>query len=109
MLLLPPTSPVYPRYSAEFFYSCDLTGQNVWITESHDAQRCLTSPSAVECVKGALFYKFCFHCLLLISFQISLLTSAVNHLKANVKSAADLISLPATVEGLQKVSAVYGH
>ncbi|XP_025711810.1 EF-hand calcium-binding domain-containing protein 14 isoform X2 [Callorhinus ursinus] len=34
--------------------------------------------------------------------QISLLTSAVNHLKANVKSAADLISLPATVEGLQK-------
>uniref|UniRef100_A0A8D1F6R8 EF-hand calcium binding domain 14 n=1 Tax=Sus scrofa TaxID=9823 RepID=A0A8D1F6R8_PIG len=36
--------------------------------------------------------------------QISLLTSAVNHLKANVKSAADLISLPATVEGLQKDS-----
>uniref|UniRef100_A0A8C7EV57 EF-hand calcium binding domain 14 n=1 Tax=Neovison vison TaxID=452646 RepID=A0A8C7EV57_NEOVI len=34
--------------------------------------------------------------------QISLLTSAVNHLKANVKSAADLISLPTTVEGLQK-------
>ncbi|ELK31089.1 EF-hand domain-containing protein KIAA0494 [Myotis davidii] len=34
--------------------------------------------------------------------QISLLNSAVNHLKANVKSAADLISLPATVEGLQK-------
>ncbi|XP_012872250.1 PREDICTED: EF-hand calcium-binding domain-containing protein 14 [Dipodomys ordii] len=34
--------------------------------------------------------------------QISMLTSAVNHLKANVKSAADLISLPTTVEGLQK-------
>ncbi|XP_036303933.1 EF-hand calcium-binding domain-containing protein 14 isoform X5 [Pipistrellus kuhlii] len=34
--------------------------------------------------------------------QISLLNSAVNHLKANIKSAADLISLPATVEGLQK-------
>ncbi|XP_023608517.1 EF-hand calcium-binding domain-containing protein 14 isoform X7 [Myotis lucifugus] len=34
--------------------------------------------------------------------QISLLNSAVSHLKANVKSAADLISLPATVEGLQK-------
>uniref|UniRef100_A0A2K5JLZ3 EF-hand calcium binding domain 14 n=1 Tax=Colobus angolensis palliatus TaxID=336983 RepID=A0A2K5JLZ3_COLAP len=34
--------------------------------------------------------------------QISLLTSAVNHLKANIKSAADLISLPTTVEGLQK-------
>ena len=34
--------------------------------------------------------------------QISLLTSAINHLKANVKLAADLISLPGTVEGLQK-------
>ncbi|XP_023608518.1 EF-hand calcium-binding domain-containing protein 14 isoform X8 [Myotis lucifugus] len=34
--------------------------------------------------------------------KISLLNSAVSHLKANVKSAADLISLPATVEGLQK-------
>ncbi|XP_017396192.1 EF-hand calcium-binding domain-containing protein 14 [Cebus imitator] len=41
--------------------------------------------------------------------QISLLTSAVNHLKANVKSAADLISLPATVEGLQKVGAMCGN
>ncbi|KAK2497134.1 hypothetical protein MC885_009854 [Smutsia gigantea] len=40
--------------------------------------------------------------MLLSSFKISLLTSAVNHLKASVKSAADLISLPATVEGLQK-------
>ncbi|XP_036715111.1 EF-hand calcium-binding domain-containing protein 14 isoform X3 [Balaenoptera musculus] len=40
--------------------------------------------------------------------QISLLTSAVNHLKANVKSAADLISLPATVEGLQKSVASIG-
>ena len=34
--------------------------------------------------------------------QISLLTSAISHLKANVKLAADLISLPGTVEGLQK-------
>lgn len=42
-------------------------------------------------------------------FQISLLSSSVNHLKANVKSAADLLSLPSTVEGLQKVSAMFGH
>ncbi|KAM5323099.1 EF-hand calcium-binding domain-containing protein 14 isoform 2-T2 [Glossophaga mutica] len=41
--------------------------------------------------------------------QISLLNSAVNHLKANVKSAADLISLPATVEGLQKSIASIGN
>uniref|UniRef100_A0A8C5W8T1 EF-hand calcium binding domain 14 n=1 Tax=Microcebus murinus TaxID=30608 RepID=A0A8C5W8T1_MICMU len=41
--------------------------------------------------------------------QISLLSSAVNHLKANVKSAADLISLPATVEGLQKSVASIGN
>ncbi|XP_059777973.1 EF-hand calcium-binding domain-containing protein 14 isoform X2 [Balaenoptera ricei] len=41
--------------------------------------------------------------------QISLLTSAVSHLKANVKSAADLISLPATVEGLQKSVASIGN
>ncbi|XP_035921734.1 EF-hand calcium-binding domain-containing protein 14 isoform X1 [Halichoerus grypus] len=41
--------------------------------------------------------------------QISLLTSAVNHLKANIKSAADLISLPATVEGLQKSVATIGN
>ncbi|XP_032733582.1 EF-hand calcium-binding domain-containing protein 14 isoform X3 [Lontra canadensis] len=41
--------------------------------------------------------------------QISLLTSAVNHLKANVKSAADLISLPSTVEGLQKSVATIGN
>ncbi|XP_037354260.1 EF-hand calcium-binding domain-containing protein 14 isoform X2 [Talpa occidentalis] len=40
--------------------------------------------------------------------QITQLTSAVNHLKANVKSAADLISLPATVEGLQKSVASIG-
>lgn len=39
------------------------------------------------------------------NFQISLLDSAVNHLKANLKSAADLISLPTTVEELQKVKA----
>ncbi|XP_039080456.1 EF-hand calcium-binding domain-containing protein 14 isoform X2 [Hyaena hyaena] len=44
-----------------------------------------------------------------INKQISLLTSAVNHLKANVKSAADLISLPATVEGLQKSVATIGN
>ncbi|NXD40366.1 EFC14 protein, partial [Copsychus sechellarum] len=41
-----------------------------------------------------------------INKQISLLTSTVNHLKNNIKSAADLISLPLTVEKLQKVSAV---
>ncbi|MBZ3874704.1 EF-hand calcium-binding domain-containing protein 14 [Sciurus carolinensis] len=41
--------------------------------------------------------------------QISLLISAVNHLKANVKSAADLISLPTTVEGLQKSVASIGN
>lgn len=40
--------------------------------------------------------------------QISLLNSAVDHLKANVKSAADLISLPATVEGLQNSVASIG-
>ncbi|NWV19327.1 EFC14 protein, partial [Origma solitaria] len=39
-----------------------------------------------------------------INKQISLLTSTVNHLKNNVKSAADLISLPLTVEKLQKAS-----
>ncbi|NXH33462.1 EFC14 protein, partial [Myiagra hebetior] len=41
-----------------------------------------------------------------INKQISLLTSTVNHLKNNVKSAADLISLPLTVEKLQKVSII---
>uniref|UniRef100_A0A8C5KQ81 EF-hand calcium binding domain 14 n=1 Tax=Jaculus jaculus TaxID=51337 RepID=A0A8C5KQ81_JACJA len=41
--------------------------------------------------------------------QISLLTSAVSHLKANVKSAADLISLPTTIEGLQKSVASIGN
>lgn len=41
--------------------------------------------------------------------QISLLNSAVNHLKANVKSAADLLSLPSTVEGLQKSVASIGN
>ncbi|XP_006839788.1 PREDICTED: EF-hand calcium-binding domain-containing protein 14 [Chrysochloris asiatica] len=41
--------------------------------------------------------------------QVILLTSAVNHLKANVKSASDLISLPATVEGLQKSVASIGN
>lgn len=41
--------------------------------------------------------------------QISLLSSAVNHLKSNVKSAADLLSLPSTVEGLQKSVASIGN
>ncbi|NWY66964.1 EFC14 protein, partial [Erithacus rubecula] len=41
-----------------------------------------------------------------INKQISLLTSTVNHLKNNIKSAADLISLPLTVEKLQKVGTV---
>ncbi|XP_029381459.1 EF-hand calcium-binding domain-containing protein 14 [Echeneis naucrates] len=40
--------------------------------------------------------------------KISLLESAVNHLKANLKSAADLISLPTTVEELQKSVATIG-
>ncbi|XP_022067425.1 EF-hand calcium-binding domain-containing protein 14 isoform X1 [Acanthochromis polyacanthus] len=40
--------------------------------------------------------------------KISLLDSAVNHLKANLKSAADLISLPTTVEELQKSVATIG-
>lgn len=41
----------------------------------------------------------------ILNLQISLLDTAVNHLKANLKSAADLISLPTTVEELQKVKA----
>uniref|UniRef100_A0A8C3AY37 EF-hand calcium binding domain 14 n=1 Tax=Cyclopterus lumpus TaxID=8103 RepID=A0A8C3AY37_CYCLU len=40
--------------------------------------------------------------------KISLLDSAVNHLKVNLKSAADLVSLPATVEELQKSVATIG-
>lgn len=36
---------------------------------------------------------------------MTLLDSAVNHLKANLKSAAELVSLPTTVEELQKVKA----
>ncbi|KAJ6659505.1 hypothetical protein lerEdw1_018740 [Lerista edwardsae] len=43
-----------------------------------------------------------------ISKQISLLMSAVNHLKGNVKSASDLINLPITVEELQKSVATIG-
>ncbi|EOA95821.1 putative calcium-binding protein KIAA0494, partial [Anas platyrhynchos] len=39
-----------------------------------------------------------------INKQISLLTSTVNHLKTNIKSASDLIYLPVTVEKLQKAS-----
>ncbi|NXS10786.1 EFC14 protein, partial [Neodrepanis coruscans] len=41
-----------------------------------------------------------------INKQISQLTLTVNHLKNNIKSASDLISLPLTVEKLQKVSTV---
>ncbi|KFV76115.1 EF-hand calcium-binding domain-containing protein 14, partial [Dryobates pubescens] len=41
-----------------------------------------------------------------INKQILLLTSTVNHLKNNIKSASDLISLPLTVEKLQKASTV---
>ncbi|KAM9239826.1 EF-hand calcium-binding domain-containing protein 14 isoform 2-T2 [Leptosomus discolor] len=43
-----------------------------------------------------------------INKQISLLTSAVNHLKTSMKSASDLISLPLTVEKLQKTVANIG-
>lgn len=43
-------------------------------------------------------------CVMLL-LQIISLDSAVNHLKTNLKSAADLISLPTTVEELQKVEA----
>lgn len=43
-----------------------------------------------------------------INKKISLLDSAVSHLKANLKSAADLISLPTTVEELQKSVATIG-
>lgn len=43
-----------------------------------------------------------------INKKISLLDSAVTHLKANLKSAADLISLPTTVEELQKSVATIG-
>ncbi|XP_077471167.1 EF-hand calcium-binding domain-containing protein 14 [Stigmatopora argus] len=40
--------------------------------------------------------------------KITQLDSAVNHLKANLKSASDLISLPTTVEELQKSVATIG-
>lgn len=40
--------------------------------------------------------------------KITSLDSAVSHLKANLKSAADLISLPTTVEELQKSVATIG-
>ncbi|KAM3605221.1 uncharacterized protein V6R79_022462 [Siganus canaliculatus] len=40
--------------------------------------------------------------------KISLLDSAVNHLKANLKSAGDLVNLPTTVEELQKSVATIG-
>ncbi|XP_023674841.2 EF-hand calcium-binding domain-containing protein 14 isoform X1 [Paramormyrops kingsleyae] len=43
-----------------------------------------------------------------INRKISLLDSAVNHLKTNIKSASDLISLPTTVEELQKSVATIG-
>ncbi|CAF98477.1 unnamed protein product [Tetraodon nigroviridis] len=40
--------------------------------------------------------------------KITLLDSAVSHLKANLKSAAELVSLPTTVEELQKSVATIG-
>nr|XP_046215710.1 EF-hand calcium-binding domain-containing protein 14-like isoform X2 [Oncorhynchus gorbuscha] len=40
--------------------------------------------------------------------KISFLDTAVNHLKANIKSASDLINLPTTVEELQKSVASIG-
>ncbi|XP_007254657.3 EF-hand calcium-binding domain-containing protein 14 [Astyanax mexicanus] len=43
-----------------------------------------------------------------INRKISTLDSAVNHLKANIKSASDLITLPTTVEELQKSVATIG-
>ncbi|XP_035276324.1 EF-hand calcium-binding domain-containing protein 14 isoform X2 [Anguilla anguilla] len=43
-----------------------------------------------------------------INRKISALDSAVNHLKANIKSASDLINLPTTVEELQKSVATIG-
>ncbi|KAK3546161.1 hypothetical protein QTP70_024885 [Hemibagrus guttatus] len=43
-----------------------------------------------------------------INKKISILDSAVNHLKANIKSASDLITLPTTVEELQKSVATIG-
>ncbi|XP_068809158.1 EF-hand calcium-binding domain-containing protein 14 isoform X2 [Struthio camelus] len=43
-----------------------------------------------------------------INKQVSLLTSTVNHLKTNIKSASDLITLPVTVEKLQKTVANIG-
>ncbi|XP_026170068.1 EF-hand calcium-binding domain-containing protein 14 [Mastacembelus armatus] len=43
-----------------------------------------------------------------INRKINLLDSAVNHLKTNLKSAADLISLPTTVEELQNSVATIG-
>uniref|UniRef100_K7F514 EF-hand calcium binding domain 14 n=1 Tax=Pelodiscus sinensis TaxID=13735 RepID=K7F514_PELSI len=43
-----------------------------------------------------------------INKQILFLTSVVNHLKANIKSASDLITLPVTVEELQKSVATIG-
>ncbi|KAJ8273967.1 hypothetical protein COCON_G00085920 [Conger conger] len=43
-----------------------------------------------------------------INRKISALDSAVSHLKANIKSASDLINLPTTVEELQKSVATIG-
>ncbi|XP_050980457.1 EF-hand calcium-binding domain-containing protein 14 isoform X2 [Labeo rohita] len=43
-----------------------------------------------------------------INQKLSALDSAVNHLKANIKSASDLIALPRTVEELQKSVATIG-
>ncbi|KAM3866204.1 LOW QUALITY PROTEIN: EF-hand calcium-binding domain-containing protein 14-like [Diretmus argenteus] len=43
-----------------------------------------------------------------VNRKINLLDAAVSHLKANLKSAADLINLPTTVEELQKSVATIG-
>ncbi|CAN9503504.1 unnamed protein product [Ophioblennius macclurei] len=43
-----------------------------------------------------------------MNLKIGVLDSAVNHLKANLKSAADLVGLPTTVEELQKSVATIG-
>ncbi|KAH0504296.1 EF-hand calcium-binding domain-containing protein 14 [Microtus ochrogaster] len=63
---------------------------------------------SVELVKEAHTLQILFS-LFINPFQISLLSSAVNHLKTDVKSAADLLSLPSTVEGLQKSVASIGN
>lgn len=59
--------------------------------------------SEISTSRQNLFSKYSVTILCCCVLQISLLDTAVNHLKANIKSASDLISLPTTVEELQKV------